>query len=94
MIFCILYEFWLPVKIYVNYIKNIYIKIYKHEHKGVPLSNLWTDIHSITRTVKDIRLYPTQKPQKLLERIIKLYSNENSYILDPRMWFRNDLICR
>lgn len=63
--------------------KNMYIKIYKHEHKGVPLSNLWTDIHSITRTSKDPRVYPTQKPQKLLERIIKLYSNENSYILDP-----------
>ena len=63
--------------------KNMYIKIYKHEHKGVPLSNLWNDIHSITRTSKDPRLYPTQKPQKLLERIIKIYSNENSFILDP-----------
>lgn len=63
--------------------KNMYVKIYKHEHKGVPLSNLWTDIHSITRTSKDPRLYPTQKPQKLLERIIKIYSNEDSRILDP-----------
>ncbi len=63
--------------------RNMYVKIYKHEHKGVPLSNLWTDIHSITRTSKDPRIYPTQKPQKLLERIIKLYSNEDSYILDP-----------
>lgn len=62
--------------------RNMYVKIYKHEHKGVPLSNLWTDIHSITRTSKDPRIYPTQKPQKLLERIIKIYSNENSYILD------------
>ena len=63
--------------------QNMYVKIYKHEHKGVPLSNLWNDIHSITRTSKDPRVYPTQKPQKLLERIIKIYSNENSYILDP-----------
>ena len=63
--------------------KNMYIKIYKDEHKGIPLSNFWNDIHSITRTSKDPRLYPTQKPQKLLERIIKLYSNENSFILDP-----------
>lgn len=63
--------------------KNMYIKIYKHEHKGIPLSNLWNDIHSITRTTKDPRLYPTQKPQKLLERIIKLYTNDDSYILDP-----------
>jgi len=63
--------------------KNMYVKIYKHEHKGVPLCNMWNDIHSITRTSKDPRLYPTQKPQKLLERIIKIYSNEDSYILDP-----------
>lgn len=63
--------------------QNMYVKIYKHEHKGVSLSNLWNDIHSITRTSKDPRVYPTQKPQKLLERIIKIYSNENSYVLDP-----------
>lgn len=62
---------------------NMYIKIYKHEHEGKPLSNLWDDIHSITRTNKDPRLYPTQKPQKLLERLIKIFSNENSTILDP-----------
>ena len=63
--------------------RNMYVKIYKHEHKGVPLSTLWTDIHSITRTSKDPRLYPTQKPQKLLERIIRLYTNEGSRVLDP-----------
>jgi len=62
---------------------NMYVKIYKHEHKGKPLSNLWDDIHSITRTQKDPRLYPTQKPQKLIERLIKLFSNEDSTILDP-----------
>ena len=63
--------------------KNMYIKIYKHEHKGKPLSNLWDDIHSITRTSKDPRLYPTQKPQKLLERLINIFTNPDSTILDP-----------
>ena len=29
------------------------------------------------------RLYPTQKPQKLLERLIKIYSNDDSFIFDP-----------
>ncbi len=62
---------------------NIYVKVYQHEHKGKPLSNLWDDIHSITRTNKDPRLYPTQKPQKLLERLINIFSNEDSTILDP-----------
>lgn len=63
--------------------KNMYIKVYKHEHKGKPLSNLWDDIHSITRTNKDPRLYPTQKPQKLLERLINIFTNSDSTILDP-----------
>lgn len=63
--------------------KNMYVKIYKHEHKGKPLSNLWDDIHSITRTNKDPRLYPTQKPQKLLERLINIFTNDDSIILDP-----------
>jgi DNA modification methylase len=62
---------------------NMYIKVYKHEHKGKPLSNLWDDIHSITRTNKDPRLYPTQKPQKLLERLIKIFTNPDSIVLDP-----------
>ena len=61
----------------------MYIKVYKHEHKGKPLSNLWNDIHSITRTNKDPRLYPTQKPQKLLERLINIFTNPDSTILDP-----------
>ena len=61
----------------------MYVKIYQHEHKGKPLSNLWDDIHSITRTNKDPRMYPTQKPQKLLERLIRLFTKPDSTILDP-----------
>lgn len=62
---------------------NMYIKVYKEEHTGKPLSNLWDDIHSITRTNKDPRLYPTQKPQKLLERLLLIFTNEDSIVLDP-----------
>lgn len=62
---------------------NMYIKVYKEEHNGKPLSNLWDDIHSITRTNKDPRLYPTQKPQKLLERLLLIFTNEDSIVLDP-----------
>jgi len=63
--------------------RNMYQKVYKHEHNGKPLSNLWDDIHSITRTQKDPRLYPTQKPQKLLERLILMFTNEGDTVLDP-----------
>lgn len=61
----------------------IYKKLYKHETKGKPLSNLWEDISYITRTTKDMRLYPTQKPFDLLKRIIELSSDKGDWILDP-----------
>lgn len=62
---------------------NLYKKLYKSECKGKPLSNLWDDISYITRTQKDPRMYPTQKPLKLLQRIISISSNEGDWVLDP-----------
>ncbi len=61
----------------------LYKKLYKHECKGKPLSNLWDDISYITRTTKDERLYPTQKPLELLKRLVQLSSGEGDWILDP-----------
>ena len=61
----------------------LYKKLYKHETKGKPLSNLWDDIHYITRTTQDERLYPTQKPAALLKRIIELSSDPGDWVLDP-----------
>jgi DNA modification methylase len=60
-----------------------YKKIYLSEAQGALLQNIWTDIHNITRTEVDSRRYPTQKPIKLLERIISLSSNENDLVYDP-----------
>jgi site-specific DNA-methyltransferase (adenine-specific) len=62
---------------------NLYRKIYKHESKGKPCTDLWDDIHSIAQGAKDARKYPTAKPVPLLERIIKMSSNEGDIILDP-----------
>lgn len=45
-----------------------------------PLPNLWADI---SRASKLERIYPTQKPLALLERIIKASSNEGDIVLDP-----------
>ena len=61
---------------------NLYRKIYKHESKGKPATNLWDDVHSIAMGSED-RKYPTQKPVKLLERIIKMSSDPSDTILDP-----------
>jgi len=49
---------------------------------GKLLDDVW-DISSISPTSYERTGYPTQKPEKLLERIIKTSSNPNSIILDP-----------
>ena len=61
---------------------NPYKKIYKHESKGKPCMDLWDDIHSIAMG-SEKRIYPTEKPEKLLERIIEMSSDEGDIILDP-----------
>ena len=60
-----------------------YKKVYLEEAKGAALQNIWSDIHNITRTEVDNRKYPTQKPIKLLERIVELASNEGDLVYDP-----------
>ncbi|MFH7319611.1 site-specific DNA-methyltransferase [Desulfurivibrio sp. D14AmB] len=52
------------------------------EMPGVPLSDLWTDIKYLAGGAKESRNYPTQKPEALLERIIKASSNEGDLIAD------------
>ncbi len=46
------------------------------------LSNVWTDISPIVPWSKEKVDHPTQKPLKLIERIIKVFSNENEIVLD------------
>jgi DNA modification methylase len=56
------------------------IKKYLHEMDGIPVRDLWLDINQIQGNEK--MDYATQKPVKLLERIIKMFSNEGDLILD------------
>ena len=68
----------------IHYGKNKpYKKIYLTESKGVPVQNIWVDIFPITRTEGNKREYPTQKPIKLLERIIMSSCPKNGKVLDP-----------
>ena len=50
--------------------------------KGVPLSDVW-EIPFLNPKAKERCGYPTQKPVKLLQRIIELVTNENDIVLDP-----------
>ncbi len=57
-------------------------KIYAESYEGRKISNLWNDIVPISSNSKERIGYPTQKPEKLLERIIKMASNEGNTVLD------------
>lgn len=60
-----------------------YMKRYLDESRGVALQDLWTDISMLRGISGEERLgYATQKPEALLERIIKNSSNEGDLVLD------------
>jgi DNA modification methylase len=59
------------------------LKRYLDASKGRPLGDVWTDIPPINSQAKERLGYPTQKPEALLERIIKASSNEGDVVLDP-----------
>ena len=48
----------------------------------VYIRDTWDDIKPVINVSKEREDYPTQKPQALVERIIKASSNENSIVLD------------
>ena len=52
------------------------------EKKGVPLSDVW-EIPYLNPKAKERVGYPTQKPLLLMERIIKLTTDEGDTVLDP-----------
>lgn len=57
-------------------------KMYLNEAKGVPVQDLWDDISLLMGGSKESLDYPTQKPEALLERIIKTSSNEGDLVAD------------
>jgi site-specific DNA-methyltransferase (adenine-specific) len=58
-------------------------KRYLDEQEGLPLQDIWEDITLIGAKSAERLGYPTQKPEALLERIIKASSNEGDIVLDP-----------
>ena len=57
-------------------------KLYLEDSKGVPVQNIWNDIPSLVGSNKEYLGYQTQKPEALLERIIRASSNEGDTVLD------------
>jgi len=58
-------------------------KIYLDEVEGDLVESTWYDIAPLNPIAKERLGYPTQKPEALLERIIKTSSNEGDIVLDP-----------
>jgi len=57
-------------------------KRFLDEQEGVPISSVWTDIAPINAVAQERLGFPTQKPEALLERIIRASSGENDLVLD------------
>ena len=59
------------------------LKRYLNIDAGVPIVDVITDINPISSQAAERLGYPTQKPEALLERIIKASSKESDIVLDP-----------
>ena len=53
------------------------------ESREVTVGDVWIDIDRLNQTAKERLGYPTQKPEALLERILRASSNEGDVVLDP-----------
>lgn len=61
---------------------RIYRKIYEDTYKGQVIQSLWTDISIVNPMAKEQVDFSTQKPEKLLQRIISSVTGEGDIILD------------
>lgn len=52
------------------------------EGKGVPVGTVWADISPVNSQAKEDTRYATQKPEALVERILRASSNEGDLVAD------------
>jgi len=57
-------------------------KQFLDEMEGVPVQDTWVDFYSLSSHDEERLGYPTQKPEALLERMIKTSSNKGDTVLD------------
>lgn len=73
-----------------NTFNNIKLKVEsdRSEYKtgslkdGITMPDVWTDIPALPHNSKEKVNHPTQKPIKLMERIVSLFTNEGDTVLD------------
>ncbi len=69
-------------KIYITSSGKKRLKRFLDEEKGESLGDMWTDIPEVNSMAVERLAYPTQKPEALLDRIIKASSNPGDLIAD------------
>ena len=69
-------------KIYYTASGGMRLKVYLDETEGIPLDDIWTDVNAVNSQAEERVDYATQKPEALLERIIKASSNEGLLVAD------------
>jgi adenine-specific DNA-methyltransferase len=57
-------------------------KKFLDEYEGQPVNSLWQDVFVINSQAKESLNYATQKPEQLLDRILRLSSHEGSLVGD------------
>src|ERR1039458_7312819 len=57
-------------------------KLYLEESRGALVGTVWTEFSAVQASAKERVDYPTQKPEALLEQIIKASSNEGDLVAD------------
>jgi DNA modification methylase len=62
--------------------KSLSRKRFLRDAKGTPVTDLWDDVNRISPTSSERLGYDTQKPEALLERIIRASSNEGDLVAD------------
>lgn len=58
------------------------VKKYLDEREGIAISDIWVDLFPVNSQAIEAEGYSTQKPEALLERIIKASSNEDMLVAD------------
>lgn len=69
-------------KLYYSSTGKPYLKNYFLEMDGIILQDVWNDISPISPQAKERLGYPTQKPEALMERLIKASTNEGDLVAD------------
>ncbi|WBU27743.1 site-specific DNA-methyltransferase [Rhodopseudomonas palustris] len=57
-------------------------KRFLDEMPGVPLQDIWSDINAINSQARESVDYATQKPESLVERIVRVSTNQQSVVAD------------